>query len=201
MFQILAIELSELKSKLHSIRNDKATEEKYRIDEKKRKLLGQLDDLTRARDIYVEIARYNDQKETYIIREKWATAEQQNAINKIFGHEKDFLNSGDKYVIRQNAEELKGFNDKIWLQNDERFSGIFFSMSMVDDDCFKNTSKLEEIKQTGLDAAKAGNHALVKQVVMSLYNNMKPDCQKMFTRQEDKEHIQFNSGITKTGLK
>ena len=74
-------------------------------------------------------------------------------------------------------------------------------MSMVDDDCFKNTSKLEEIKQTGLDAAKAGNHALVKQVVMSLYNNMKPDCQKMFTRQEDKEQIQFNSGITKTGLK
>jgi molecular chaperone DnaK len=201
MFQNIAVELRELKIRLNGIKNDNATEEKYRIDEQKRKLLATLDDLTRARDIYVEIARYNDEKETYIIREKWATAEQKNTINKIFSQEKDFLNSGDKYVIRQNAEELKKLNDKIWLQNDERFSGILFSMLMVDEDCFKNRGNLEEIKQTGLNAAKAGDHALVKQVVMSLYNNMKPDCQKMFTRQEDKERLQFNSGITKTGLK
>jgi molecular chaperone DnaK len=201
MFQDIGEQLQKIKWRMHAIKNDKATEEKYRIDEQKRKLLARLDDLTRARDTYIEISKYSDEKEIYLMREKWATEEQKRVINKMFSQEKDFLNSVDKYVIRQNTEELKKLNEKISLQNDERFISIFFSMIMCPETCFKNLTNFEDIKQTGINAANSSNLAVVRQLVMTLYNNMVPECKKNFTRNEKNDLDQTTPGITKTGLK
>ncbi len=201
VFHEIGAELKKLKLNLHAIQNDKATEEKYRIDEQKRKLLAKLDDLTRARYTFLEISKYNKEKEIYLTQEKWATDEQKKSINKIFNQEKEFLNAGDKYVIRQNATELKKWNEKIALQNDARYSGIFFSMIMRPEACFKNTANFDEIRQTGVDAIKAHDYMLVRQLVMALFNNMVPECQKDFVRKENQEQIQINPEIFKTGLK
>jgi len=175
LFQKIAADLSNLKMELHGVKGDNITAEKYRLDERKRKLLGELDSLTRARDVYAALDKYKEQKEIFIGQKEAAKDQQLTSFENIVSRESEFLNSGDKHLIDKYRKELSVLNDTVFVQSDENFVGIFYNMASRPAEHFKVAANLGFLIEEGLRHVGEKNYPQLKQLVYSLYNNLRDE--------------------------
>jgi molecular chaperone DnaK len=201
MFQRISIELQYLKGRIQETKKDKVTEERYRLDDTKRKLLGELDSLTRSRDVFMATALYNKEKERYIAQEQYATVMQKNALKKIFDEEKEVLQSGDKHLIKRKTDELEKLNHTIALQNDEVYINIFWQLNALPEICYVDLTNLSELSEAGQKAITNRDYLQLKHIVTVMFNKVDNRFKKSAGKeQEHIQHIQQNSTF-KTGLK
>ncbi|AYL97946.1 Hsp70 family protein [Mucilaginibacter celer] len=200
MFQRIKEELQLLKQKIHETKNDKVTEERYRLDDTKRKLLSELDSLTRSRDVFMATSLYKKEKERYLAQEKYATAVQKAALKKIFDGEKELLQSGDKHLIKRATQELESLNDKIFLQNDEAFISLFWQLNSLPEFYYADISNLAELSEAGQKAIEKRDYLNLKHIVTVMFNKV-DDVYKV-RRNSDNEHFQHmqKNPTFKTGL-
>lgn len=201
MFQRIKDELQSLKQAIHETKKDKVTEERYRLDDTKRKLLSELDSLTRSRDVFIASSLYKKEKEQYLEQEKYATAAQKSESKKIFDGEKEMLQSGDKHLIKRATTQLESLNDKIFLQNDETFINLFWQLNSLPEFYYADISNLDELSEAGKDAITKRDYLNLKHIVNVMFS--KVDDMYKVKRRNETEHIQHvqQTPTFKTGLK
>jgi molecular chaperone DnaK len=178
MFQRIADELALLKIALIEISSDLVTAEKYRLDDKKRHLLSELDSLTRSRDVYTEIKFYKEQQERFDLQQQHANETQKKMAADIINRQKDFLQSGDKHLIKKETDSLKKISDQITLQNDETYISLFFTLIMYPELCFKERFNKEELVDAGRQALKDKDYKQLKQIVAVFISQLKDEWKK-----------------------
>ncbi|MCR8559678.1 Hsp70 family protein [Mucilaginibacter sp. BJC16-A38] len=178
LFQKIASDLNSLKGELHAIKNDNITAEKYRLDEKKRRLLGELDSLTRARDVHAALHKYREQKQLFIDRKGTATSQQLTAFENIVSREGEFLNSGDKHLIEKYQKELTELNWAIFLQSDENYVSLFYNIASRPPEHFKEPANLGFLIEEGIRHINEKNYQQLRQLVYVLSANVKNEFKK-----------------------
>lgn len=168
-------ELDELKIAFKVIEKDQVTEEKYRLDERKRRLLSELDSCTRGRDLFREIFAYKKQKEVFKEMEAYVLPEQMSSFKAFLAKEKEVLESGDRHLVKRTTEELKKLNNKIYLQNDQNYIGIFLEYRMLPATVYQNDANIEELLIKGDEAIVSKDYVLLKQLINILIGKLKPE--------------------------
>ena len=198
MFKEIEDELLALKAELKNIEGDQVTSEKYRLDERKRKLIAELDGFTRARDVYTVLKEYHAEKRKFIGQKEHANDAQLKDFNKVVNAEKEFLQSNDKNLIGRMGAELIALNNKVALQNPETFAVAFFHLRMYGLSEFNNPERVEELFATGHQLVMDKNYKELRPIVAVLFNQLKNKPT------DTDQHIQQLTGsdkISKMGLK
>ncbi|MBD3581628.1 Hsp70 family protein [Flavobacterium selenitireducens] len=152
---------------------DNSTDKKYQLDEAKRLLIQEFDDLVRHRFVLEEADLYKDMKAYYNQYAEKATPSQIETFNKIVAGEKDFLQSGNRYVIRKKAKELESLADAIWRKQDERFVDHFYYYRYLDLDGYSDKRKAEKLFERGEHAIDKTNYVELRAICSQLWNMLK----------------------------
>jgi len=173
LFQKIAGELNTLKAELHSIKGDNITAEKYRLDEKKRRLLGELDSLTRARDVHTELVKYKDAKSRFINQKENAGPGHLSTFENIVSRENEFLNSGDKHLISKFTKELNELNKAVFDNNDENYVLPFYKLASMPAEAFKPDTNVDFLVEEGRRHISEKNYRQLKNLVYLLFGSLK----------------------------
>jgi len=198
-FKLIELQLQGIKSDLQRIVDDNATEEKYRLDEQKRNLLKKLDELTRGRDVYMALNKYEEAKDYFLTHKDQATPNQQQRFQKIIATEKEFLQSNDKHLIGRFTKELSALNNEVFFQNDENYILIFLQFKMVEPENYNDYPKVQKLFDQGEKAMENRDYRQLKHIVNIIYSSMKEDYRKR-TYSETPE-LNNRRGTSRTGLK
>jgi len=186
--------LIELQIELSLLSDGDSTDTKFKIDNTKRTLIKQYDQLTRYKELGGTIDTYqmlraqlrmtvlNTKEEFYKIK-----------FEKIITHEKEFLNSGNKYLIKSKIKELEELDNQLFNDNSKNFIGLFvhykgYSAEYTDQQRSKNLIK------AGDKALDKNQYDVIKQVVYQLHALLPEHL-----RNEEKQNHFDDSD--KTGLK
>ncbi|MDG5492309.1 Hsp70 family protein [Psychroserpens sp. SPM9] len=158
------------------ITEDDVSDAKFQLDDKKRKLIQDFDDLTRNKLIAQEIEEYNDTKsslEYHLNKEE--NERFQDKYKRIINNEKEVINSGNKYLIRSKIKELDELYDSIIQSSDENFISYFLHMKFVTE--FSNQRKAEKLLKQGDDALEKKDYTSLRHIVYGL-SALLPDYEK-----------------------
>lgn len=191
----LSLKLETLKTELTTITDDRATEEKYRLDEKKRQLLAELDSFTRSRDLQIQIQNFKKEKEIFIEQESYASFNQVSNFNNIIDREKEIIGSGDKFLIRRTCDELREINEKVYLQNNENYISVFIQLKMQPAHFYKDLDKIADLFQQGDAAVSARDYILLKQLIVVLFKEIRneylPDAQSYIQQKNNTNELRM----------
>ncbi|WGD35234.1 Hsp70 family protein [Olleya sp. YS] len=186
----LRVGLIEVQIETTYLNDDDVSDQKYQLDDKKRKLIQEFDSLTRNKVIALEIEEYNASKEGV----EWLVNKEENEkyrpkYLKLIANEKEVVNSGDKYLIRAKIKELDVLYNSILQSSDENYISYFLGLKFSYE--FTNTKKAEKLIKQGDEAIERGDYKSLKHIVFALYALL-PDSEK-----EKQKHFKDDS---KTGL-
>ncbi|MEH6535874.1 MAG: Hsp70 family protein [Psychroserpens sp.] len=158
------------------INDDDISDAKFQLDDKKRKLIQDFEDLTRNKLIAQEIEEYNDAKsnlEYHLNKEE--NEHFQDKYARIIKNEHEVINSGNKYLIRSKIKELDELHDSIIQSSDENFITYFLHMKFVTE--FSNQHKAEKLIKQGDEALDKKDYKALRYIVYGL-SALLPDYEK-----------------------
>ena len=158
------------------INEDDVSDAKFQLDDKKRKLIQDFDDLTRNKLIAQEIEEYNDTKsslEHHLNKEE--NERFQEKYKRIIKNEKEVINSGNKHLIRAKIKELDELHDSIIQSSDENFITYFLHMKFVTE--FSNQRKADKLLKQGDEALDKKDYKSLRHIVYGL-SALMPDYEK-----------------------
>lgn len=122
----LRVGLIEVQIETTLLDDNDVSDQKYQLDDKKRKLIQAFDTLTRNKIIALEIEANNQSKEAI----EWEVNKDENEkyrhkYLKVIANEKEVINSGDKYLIKAKIKELDILYNSIIQSSDENFIGYY----------------------------------------------------------------------------
>ncbi|MBN9297287.1 MAG: Hsp70 family protein [Filimonas sp.] len=169
--QSIITRLEEMKKRLRYLPADDVTDEKYQLEDQKRKLSLQIDMLgkdNRVREIREE---YYGRKEAaeYYLREHAGKEDYAKRFQHIISNEGEFLN-GSEATIRRKCEELSQLVWDMKKRNFDYIVGVFTYYAMKEDHAYNNPAKAKQLKERG-DAAitrRSGEELL--SIVSQLYH-------------------------------
>ncbi|WP_397363526.1 Hsp70 family protein [Olleya sp. R77988] len=187
----LRVGLIEIQIETTLLNDDDVSDQKYQLDDQKRKLIQEFDTLTRNKVIALEIEEYNSSKEGL----EWMVNKEENEkyrpkYLKVIANEKEVINSGDKYLIRAKIKELDVLYNSILQSSDENFISYFLGLKYSSD--FTSTRKSQKLMKQGDEAIERGDYKSLKHIVYALYALL-PD--------EAKEKQKQFKDDSKTGLR
>jgi len=152
---------------------DNSTDKKYQLDEAKRLLIQEFDDLVRHRFVLEETEEYQNMKHYYLTYAEKASPSQTETFNKIEAAEKDFLQSGNRYLIRKKAKELESLGDAIYRKQDERFVDHYYYYRFKETDEFSDKRKAEKLLERGEHAIDNSNYVELRAICSQLWDLLK----------------------------
>ncbi len=163
-------DLMSIVSEAETLENDFSTDTKYRLDELKRIIIQDFDDLVRHRYVIEEISNYHLQKSGFEEYSEKANEKQKMAFQKIVSEEKSFLNSGNKYLIKNKAKELENILDDIYFRQDESYYNTYYYLKFKDENEYKDRRKFHQLIEFGDKALERQNINEIKSIINQLYN-------------------------------
>lgn len=158
------------------INDDDVSDAKFQLDDRKRKLIQNFDDLTRNKLIAHEIEEYNESKENLEYHlNKEENERFQDKYTRIIKNEREVINSGNKYLIRSKIKELDELYDSIIQSSDENFITYFLQMKFVTD--FSNQRKADKLIKQGDEALDKQDYKSLRHIVYGL-SALLPDYEK-----------------------
>jgi molecular chaperone DnaK len=176
--QDIQASLDYVASRLEMIGTDDITDEKYQLEEKKRKLAQQLDSmgkdqvLTEITELYFR--RRNDC--AYDIREA-ADPGKQASFDKIVADESSYLSSQSYYAIKAKIDELNNLIWEIRRHRPETWISAFYYYANIATHSYTDPQEADRFKEAGEKALEQKNYEALKVTVNQLYNLM-PDTGK-----------------------
>jgi len=158
------------------ITDDDVSDSKFQLDDKKRKLIQDFDDLTRNKLIAKEIEAYNDTKsnlEYHLNKEE--NERFQDKYTRIIKNEREVINSGNKYLIRSKIKELDELYDSIIQSSDENFITYFLNLKFCTE--FSNQRKADKLFKQGDQALEKEDYKSLRHIVYGL-SALLPDYEK-----------------------
>ncbi len=158
------------------INEDDISDAKFQLDDKKRKLIQDFDDLTRNKLIAQEIETYNDTKTSLEYRLNQDENERfRDKYARIIKNEREVINSGNKYLIRSKIKELDELYDAIIQSSDENFISYFLHLKFVTN--FSNQRKADKLFKQGDEAIDKKDYKSLRYIVYGL-SALLPDYEK-----------------------
>lgn len=174
MLEELRITIIELLEELIHLEDDFITDKIYNLDERKIKLLQQVDSLLRNKELYVEIEEYQSLKA--YIREH-LLLKPDLKIDQVFQtaikNEAQFLNSGQLSLIKAKIRDLHRLVREIYYQNDDSYIELFYQYAYIDADNYQDPNKLKVLIERGQTACTKKDYAEVKAIILQMYNLLK----------------------------
>lgn len=158
------------------INEDDVSDAKFQLDDKKRKLIQDFDDLTRNKFIAKEIEEYNETKKGLEYHLNKAENERfQDKYARIIENEREVINSGNKYLIRSKIKELDELYDSVIQSSDENFISYFLNLKFCTE--FSNQRKADRLFQQGDQAMEKQDYKSLRHIVYGL-SALLPDYEK-----------------------
>ena len=169
-FKSIKDSLIELQIELTYLSEKDSTDKKFSIDNQKRELIKKYDALTRHLILDDQITEYNLLVEGIVFSiENESLKHFKDKLQHIIKDEKQFLNSGNKYVLKSKMKELKSLENTIFNANDENYAFVFLSYKF-DTDNYVDKIKAEKLIQEGDKAMENKDYKALKFIVYSLYD-------------------------------
>ncbi|WP_460219811.1 Hsp70 family protein [Psychroserpens sp. MEBiC05023] len=158
------------------INDDDVSDAKFQLDDKKRKLIQDFDDLTRNKLIAKEIEEYNDTKESLEYQlNKDENERFQDKYKRIIKNEREVINSGNKYLIRAKIKELDELFDIIIKSSDENFITYFLNLKFCTE--YSNQRRADKLFKEGDKALEKQDYKSLRHIVYGL-SALLPDYEK-----------------------
>lgn len=171
-------DLDYISGRLEMISTDDVTDEKYQLEEKKRKLAQQLDSTGKDQQILQITEQYFTRKEYCLrtIREE-EDSSRVARFEKIIADESSYLSSQSYYTIKAKIDELDDLGWEIRRNKPETWINAYYYYASVTNDDYTDPQKAARFKDAGEKALERKNYDELKVVVNQLYHLM-PDTKK-----------------------
>jgi molecular chaperone DnaK len=172
----IRVGLIETQISLSLINDDDVSDAKFQLDDRKRKLIQDFDDLTRNKLIANEIEEYNEGKlnlEYQLNKEE--NERYQEKYARLIKNEREVINSGNKYLIRSKIKELDELYDSIIQSSDENFITYFLNLKFVSE--YSNQRKADKLFKQGDEAMEKKDYKSLRHIVYGL-SALLPDYEK-----------------------
>jgi len=163
----IRVGLIEIQIEASLINDDDISDVKFQLDDKKRKLIQEFDDLTRNELVAKEIEEYNDTKadlEYHLNQE--GNERFKTKYQRIIENEKEVINSLDKHLIRSKIKELEVLFNAVIQSSDENFISYYLNLKFYDN--FTNRRKAAKLFEQGDKALESKDYKTVRFVVYGL---------------------------------
>lgn len=170
--QKILADINALQSRISNLEKDDVTDEKYQIDEAKRKVALQVHQLYNETLLQKTLNEYYKEKSMVrILLLNQGDALSQQKFDNIIAQEKSFVVSGNISVIRMKTQQLAGVKNSIYakdrrpLTDDEVFS-YFHSLQYRK---YNDQAQADRLLQKGAAAAKKKDIITVTNVINDLH--------------------------------
>ncbi|MDG4716860.1 Hsp70 family protein [Winogradskyella marincola] len=163
----IRVGLIEIQIEASMINDDDISDTKFQLDDRKRKLIQDFDDLTRNEIVAKEIEEYNDTKADleYHLNQN-ENERYKTKYQRIIQNEKEVINSLDRYLIRSKIKELEDLFNAIIQSSDENFISYYLGLKLYDN--FTNKRKAEKLFDQGDKALEQKDYKVIRHVVYGL---------------------------------
>ncbi|WP_243471010.1 Hsp70 family protein [Winogradskyella sp. MH6] len=186
----IRVGLIEIQIEASLIHDDDISDTKFQLDDKKRKLIQDFDDLTRNEIVAKEIEEYNDTKADLEYHLNQNENERfKTKYQRIIQNEKEVINSLDRYLIRSKIKELEELFNAIIQSSDENFISYYLGLKLYDN--FTNKRKAEKLFEQGDKALEQQDYKVIRHVVYGL---------SALVHENDRHQRKDFSDDSKTGL-
>ncbi|WP_431111220.1 Hsp70 family protein [Winogradskyella poriferorum] len=186
----IRVGLIEIQIEASLIDDDDISDTKFQLDDKKRKLIQDFDDLTRNEIVAKEIEEYNDTKADLEYHLNQNENERfKTKYQRIIQNEKEVINSLDRYLIRSKIKELEELFNAIIQSSDENFISYYLGLKLYDN--FTNKRKAEKLFEQGDKALEQQDYKVIRHVVYGL---------SALVHENDRHQRKDFSDDSKTGL-
>ncbi|MEC5146462.1 Hsp70 family protein [Chitinophaga sp. 212800010-3] len=171
-------ELDHISTRLHLLSADDVTDEKYQLEEKKRKLAQQLD-MTGKDQLIVEITeKYFEWKEYCLDVIQHADDKARLArYEKIIADEPRFLSFQNYYTIKAKRAELIDLAWEIRQHLPDTWISQYYYYAAIPTDDYTDPNNATRLKDAGERALERKNYEELKVIVNQLYR-LTPDAKK-----------------------
>lgn len=170
----IRIGIIELLRELIEAEDDAVTDKIFNIDERKRKVFQQFDQLVREKNVLLEIEEYQACKQE--IREELLhkpNLKIERTFDNLIKNENIFINSNQLSIIRSKIKELKKLSRELYYQNDDAYIELFYDYKHLDVMFYENAAQAESLFEKGEQAVEKRNISELKSVISALYNLLK----------------------------
>ena len=151
-------------------REDHSTDKKYQIDEMKRIIIQEYDDLVRHKHVLNELSEYHSTKDLFDEYLDKANPKQREEYGKITKNESEFLQSNNKYLIRKKTKELDDLVNHIWRNQDESHVDVFYYYRFLDEADYRDKSQFRKLVELGEKAIDKSNYTELRSICNQMYN-------------------------------
>jgi molecular chaperone DnaK len=176
----LEYEILELADRAKNMAADDVTDDKFQIEDQKRKVARKVDELTRDKYIirikneYFEVKRNME----YILGNYQPREVDQQHYAEILGDEKSTLATNSTLKIQELIDRIKQLNWRIRWNNSQFIRNFFMELRMGWYGEFTSAAKAREFIAQGEAAIKAGNDAQLRSLINKLLNLLPPSARK-----------------------
>ena len=161
--------LIELQIEITLIQENDTTDIKFKIDNSKRLLVKEFDQMTRYKELNEAINEHLELLSQ--IQRVIATKDDdfyQKKLDGIIANNFEYLNSGNKFLIKSKIKELEELNNALFKEDDANFIGVFLSYKGYSE-VYENPKKAYILIQEGDKALSNKQYEVVKHVVYQLH--------------------------------
>ena len=152
--------------------------DKFKILDRKRRLLAEVDRLIFLEDLSDEIHGYNQAKD-YLTREQaHFTPAISNEFNLIVKDEKQFLQSGDKYLIRRKRSALDKLANTVYFSSDESYYSVFYQLHFLDQSNYTDYNAVRKLFVEGESAVKNSEVKKLKAICQLIFKYLRNDDER-----------------------
>ncbi len=166
--------------RLNNLRDDDVTDEKFQIEDQKRKLAQRIDNLTRDKHIIKVKMEYFATKRSAreAIENENATEGDKQQFEQIMSREKAFLATNSRLKIQEVINQLSELRGRIYWKSPEYLISVFYYY-MDKREEYKDKKRADSIIKQGEEAIANGNYDRVKSCINQLYALLPPKIKKI----------------------
>lgn len=168
--QDAVIELEQIRKRLRRLSKDDVTDEKYQLEEQKRKISLIVDGSGKDNRVRELREGYFERKDaaTYYI-EQLKREDFNKRFNQITSNEVEFLN-GSESIIKRKTDELAQLIWDMKKRDLDYVTGLFMHYAMLEDSAYSDPKKAIQLKQRGDGAIERRSAEELLNIIYQLYD-------------------------------
>jgi molecular chaperone DnaK len=169
-------ELTDLNTRLRTLRDTDLGDQKYQIEEQKRRLAQSLDLSLQNTRIESVKTDYFDVKRTleYYLAKESNTAYKAR-FDALIAHERTLLDEGDSGMIRLKIKEMESLAWEMKQRDPQYVASLYHYYALLPDDNYEDSRRAVQLKEMGEKALGRQNYDEVLSVVYNLYAILKKE--------------------------
>jgi molecular chaperone DnaK len=173
-------ELRSLIMRLNNLREDDVTDEKFQIEDQKRKLAQRIDNLTRDKHIIkVKMEYFSAKRSTReSLESEHSTEGDKQQFEQMMSREKAFLATNSRLKIQEVINQLYELRGRIYWKSPEYIVSLFYYYVDKREE-YRDKKQADAIIEQGEAAIEKGNYERVKSCINQLYNLLPPKIKKI----------------------